>query len=102
MKFTIYEAKEVEIPDVSYWAKIWDDGTIVTVRKIDGDRCYEFSQYSGVSHTSASAVASTMEKYKQVQPEVFYTEAANVLLYLTNAAGIELHTLNVEGGAYAD
>jgi len=102
MKFTIYEAKEVEIPELSYWAKIWEDGSIVSVRKIHGNHCHEFSHYSGAGKTSAAAVGSTMEKYVQVKPEVFYTEAAKVLATIAAEAGIEYLNLETEGGAYAD
>jgi hypothetical protein len=102
MTFTIYEAKEVEIPELSYWAKIWDDGTICTVRKIDGKDCHEFSTVTGAGKTSTSAIGGTMSKYVQVEPEVFYTEAARVLATIAAEAGIEYLTIETEGGAYAD
>jgi hypothetical protein len=101
MKITIYEAKEVEVPDTAvYWAWIGCEGKPLSVRKIMGEDCIEASATTGCVITKTRYIWHTMDRYTECQPEIFYGYLADQLSAIADAAGIEYHQL--QGGAYAD
>jgi hypothetical protein len=84
--------------DGLHYRKVLDKNTYVTVMNYgDGTACdIEYRKW----HPSLDAEMS--ENWQPCSEENFYTAFAKTMQDLINISDIELHTLNVEGGAYAD